>query len=160
MLGGASTVNFLIAYDSQAQAWLSYFVAADKGGPADRRLTDDTGIIVGLRVPVSVQFSGDPLGTNGSGTITLNQGLNVVGLPLNDSRIMRVSDLFTLNGIGGNVPVIILTDGGEFKLVRRPGDPGDIEITGGQAFIMTTQQAATVEIVGDAWTNGSGVTSR
>ena len=128
-LGGASTVNFLITYDSSTQAWRSYFVPSDKEGPADRRLTDDTGIIVGLRDPVSVHLRGDALGTNGSGTITLNQGLNVVGLPLNDSRIMRVSDLFDLNGIGGNVPVIILTDGGEFKLVGRPGDPGDIEIT-------------------------------
>ena len=159
-LGGASTVNFLITYDSSTQAWRSYFVPSDKEGPADRRLTDDTGIIVGLRDPVSVHLRGDALGTNGSGTITLNQGLNVVGLPLNDSRIMRVSDLFDLNGIGGNVPVIILTDGGEFKLVGRPGDPGDIEITGGQAFIMTASQAAMVEIAGNAWTNGSGVVPR
>ena len=79
------------------------------------RLTDDKGIIVGLRTPVSVRLRGGALGTNRTGTITLTPGLNLVGLPLNDSRIMRVSDLFTLNGIGGNVPVIILTDGGEFK---------------------------------------------
>ena len=108
----------------------------------------------------SVRLTGSPLGTDGSGTITLNQGLNLVGLPLNDSRIMRVSDLFKLDGIGGNVPVIILTDGGEFKLVGRRSDPGDIAITGGQAFIMTASQAAVVEISGDAWTDGSGVTSR
>ena len=66
---------------------------------------------------------------------------------------MRVSDLFALNGIGGNVPVIILTDDGEFKAVGRAGDPGDIEITGGQSFILTTQRPATVIIDGDAWTN-------
>ena len=47
--------------------------------------------------------------------------------------------------------MIILTDGGEFKLVGRAGDPGDIEITGGQAFIMTVSQAAMVAISGDAW---------
>ena len=159
-LGGASTVNFLITYDSQAQEWRSYFGPSDKGGPADSGLTDDMGIIVGLKVPVSIHLRGTALGTDGNSTISLNQGLNVVGLPLNDSRINRVSDLFDLNGIGGNVPVIILTDGGEFKLVGRAGDPGDIEITGGQAFIMTASQAATIEISGDAWTNGSGVTSR
>ena len=61
-----------------------------------------------------------------------------------------------LDGIHGNVPVIILTDGGEFKLVGQAGDPGDIEITGGQAFIMTALRAATVTISGDAWANGSG----
>ena len=86
----------------------------------------------------------------------LNPGLNLVGLPLNDSRINRVSDLFALKGIGGNVPVIILTDGGEFKLVGRADDPGDIEITGGQAFIMTASREAAVDISGDGWTNVSG----
>ena len=155
-LGGGDTVNFLITYDSSTQEWLSYFVPSDKGTPADRELTDDTGIIAGMQGPVSIRLSGDTLGTNGSSTITLNPGLNVVGLPLNDSRVTRVSDLFALDGIGGNVPVIILTDGGEFKLVGRADDPGDIEITGGQSFILTASREAAVDISGDAWTNVSG----
>ena len=154
-LGGTSTVNFLITYDSQ-QSWLSYFVPSDKGGPADVRLTDDKGVIAGMRTPVSVSLRGSALGTNGTSTITLTPGLNLVGLPLNDSRIMRVSHLFTLNGIGGNVPVIILTDGGEFKAVGRADDPGDIQITGGQSFILTVQQAATVSISGVGWSSTSG----
>lgn len=154
--GGADIVNFLITYDSQNQEWLSYFGPSDKDTPADRTLTDDTGIIAGLKAPVSVSLTGNPLGTDGNSTITLNQGLNVVGIPLNDSRINRVSDLFALQGIGGNVPVIILTDGGDFKLVGRAGDPGDIEVTGGQAFTMTASQEAVVDISGDAWTNDSG----
>ena len=159
VLGGASTVNFLITYDSSIQEWFSYFVPSDKGTPVDRGLTADMGIIAGLRAPVSVQFSGDALGTDGSSTIALNQGLNVVGLPLRDSRVTRVSHLFALDGIGGNVPVIILTDGGEFKAVGRAGDPGDIAITGGQSFILTAQRAAIVDISGDAWTNVSGTSA-
>ena len=155
-LGGAGTVNFLITYDSISQEWRSYFVPSDKGGPADSGLGDDTGIIVGLRAPASVHLRGTALGTDGNSSINLSPGLNVVGLPLNDSRITRVSDLFTLDGISGNVPVIILTDGGEFKLVGRAGDPGDIAITGGQAFIMTASRPAAVNISGDAWANGSG----
>ena len=155
-LGGASTVNFLITYDSQSQEWLSYFVPSDKGTPADRRLTDDMGIIAGMKSSTSVRLKGDALGTDGSSTIALNQGLNVVGLPLRNPKISRVSDLFALDGIGGNVPVIILTDGGEFKLVGRADDPGDIEITGGQSFILTAQRAAIVGISGDAWSNDSG----
>ena len=152
-LGGASTVNFLITYIPQTQEWRSYFGASDTGTSADQILTDDTGIIVGMRTPVSVRLSGSALGTKGNGIIILNPGLNVVGMPLRDSRIMRVSDLFALNGIGGNVPVIILTDDGEFKAVGRAGDPGDIAITGGQSFILTAQRAATVIIFGDGWTN-------
>ena len=155
-LGGTSTVTFLITYDSRTQEWRSYFVPSDRGGPADVRLTDDKGIIAGLRTPVSLSLRGGALGTNGTSTLTLNQGLNLVGLPLNDSRINRVSDLFTLQGIGGNVPVIILTDGGEFKAVGREGDPGDITIAGGQSFIMTAGQAATVSVSGVGWSNASG----
>ena len=155
-LGGTSAVNFLFTYDSRDQEWRSYFGASDKGTPADRVLTDDMGIAAGMIFPRTTHFSGNPLGTNGSSTITINPGLNLVGLPLNDSRINRVSALFALEGIGGNVPVIILTDGGEFKVVGRAGDPGDIPIVGGQAFIMTAQRAATVTISGDGWTNTSG----
>ena len=155
-LGGTSTVNFLITYDSATQEWLSYFVPSDKGTPADRGLTADMGIIAGMKSLTSVRLKGDALGTDGSSTIALNQGLNVVGLPLNDSRINRVSDLFSLDGIGGNVPVIILTDGGEFKLVGRAGDPGDIKITGGQSYIMNASRAAIVGISGEAWANDSG----
>ena len=64
-----------------------------------------------------------------------------------------LSCMITGFGIGGNVPAIILTDGGEFKLVGRAGDPGDIAITGGQSFIMTAQNATTITISGDAWAN-------
>ena len=156
-LGGASVVNFLITYDSATQGWLSYFVPSDKGSSADAALTDDKGIIVGLRTPVSIQLRGNPLGTDGNSAITLTPGINLVGLPLRDSRVRRVSDLLALNGIGGNVPVIILTDNGDFKAVGRADDPGDIAITGGQAFIMTAQREAMVTISGDGWYNVSEV---
>ena len=155
-LGGATTVNFLITHDSNTQGFLSYFGVSDKGTSADKGLTDDTGIIAGMKAPVAVRLQGNALGTNGSSTLTLNQGLNIVGMPLRDPSIDRVSDLFTLEGIGGNVPVIILTDNGEFKLVGQPGDPSDIPIIGGQSFILTAQRAVTVGISGDGWTNVSG----
>ena len=81
-LGGAGTVNFLITYDSQAQEWHSYFVPSDKGGPADSGLGDDTGIIVGLKAPVSVQLTGDALGTNGNSSISLSPGSQRCGAAL------------------------------------------------------------------------------
>ena len=153
-LGGASKVTYLITYDSQTQKWHSYFGTFDREGTADARLTDDKGVIVSLREPVpSLRLRGRALGTEGTSTITLNRGLNVVGLPLRDPRISRVSNLLTLKGIDGNVPVVILTHGGEFQLVGRPGDQGDIEISGGQAFILNALQSEAVKISGDAWSN-------
>ena len=156
-LGGADAVNFLITYDSQAGEWLSYFGPTDKGGVSDKVLTDDMGIIAGLIAPVSMDLTGTALGINGSSTLSLSPGLNLVGLPLKDSALTRVSDLLELDGIRGNVPVIILTDGGDFQPVGRAGDPGDVPITGEQGFILTAQQPAQVTITGQGWTNTSGV---
>jgi 5-hydroxyisourate hydrolase-like protein (transthyretin family) len=153
VLGGAAVVNFLITYDPATQAWRGYFGSADSGTPTDRILTDPAGILASIKTPVSVRLAGDALGVDSMSAITLTPGLNLLGLPLRDARLTRVSDLFALEGIGGNVAVITLTDNGEFKAVGRPGDPGDIEITGGQAFILIAAEGAMVPIVGDAWTN-------
>ena len=153
VLGGAAVVNFLSTYDPATQAWRGYFGSADSGTPTDRILTDPAGILASIKTPVSVRLAGDALGVDSMSAITLTPGLNLLGLPLRDARLTRVSDLFALEGIGGNVAAIVVTDNGEFKLVGRPGDPGDIEITGGQAFILIAAEGAMVPIVGDAWTN-------
>ena len=158
-LGGADTVNSLITYDSHTQGWFSYFGTSDKGTTADKRLTDDTGILANIKAPVSIRLSGASLGANGSSAITLNPGQNLVGLPLRDPRISHVSDLLMLEGIGGNVPAVILMDSGEFKSVGRAGDPGDILIAGGQSFILNAQRAATIGISGEGWYNVSGTTA-
>ena len=157
VLGGADTVNFLISYDSQTQRWHSYFAPSDKGTSVDVALTDDMGLITGMIARAPVSLSGNPLGLNGNSVITLDQGLNLVGLPLRDSRISRGSDLFALDGIGGNVPAIILTDNGEFKSVRQMDDPGDINLTGGQSFILNAQEPATIKISGEGWYNPSAM---
>ena len=152
-LGGTDTVNYLITHDSEDQNWHSYFGDADSGMVADRMLTDDTGILVSMKAPVSIRLGGDALGGNGVSTITLQPGLNLVGLPLRDSRINRVSDLLRLDGIWGNVRIVTVTVNGYFRSVGWAGDPGDIEVTGGQSFILNAQEAAMVTISGDAWDN-------
>ena len=152
-LGGANAVNFLITYEPSTQAWLSYFSTADRG--ANQVLTDDMGIVAGMKVEATVRLRGEPLGTDGSSAISLTPGLNLVGLPLRDPTINRVSDLLRLDGIWGNVDVIILNDGGDFKIVGRADDPGDIAITGAQGFILTADQAATVTLSGEGWSNDS-----
>ena len=152
-LGGVATVNWLITHDSQTQTWYGYFGDADRGSIADRTLTEEAGILASIKTPISVRLDGDALGADGTSAITLNRGLNLVGLPLQDSRIMRVSDLFALEEIGGVITIIVVTDNGEFKAVGRPEDPGDIPITGGQGFILIVQQSTTIPITGTGWDN-------
>ena len=43
-------------------------------------------------------------------------------------------------GLAATSFAIIVTDGGEFNLVGRTGDPGDIAVTGGQGFIISVQR--------------------
>ena len=152
-LGGADVVNYLITHDAQTQAWHGYFGDADRGSIADRILTDQMGVLADIKTPFSIRLGGGALGTDGMGALILSQGLNLVGLPLDDPSITRVSDLFALEGIGGNIAIIVVTDNGEFKAVGRADDPGDIEITGGQSFILIVQQPAAVPIIGNGWDN-------
>ena len=152
-LGGAGAVNFLVTYDAKAQQWFGYFGTQDTGSQADRELTADAGIIAGLFSPVSVYLSGTVLGTDGISTVGFTPGLNVVGLPLRDARLNRVSDLLSLAGLLGNAHVVILTDGGEFKLVGQVDDPADIGITSGQGFIVIVERSATVTLSGEGWYN-------
>ena len=152
-LGGVDTVNWLITHDTETQTWHGYFGEADRGTIADSVLTEQTGLLVSIKAPISVRLGGDALGTDRTSAITLNPGLNLVGLPLNDPQMTRISDLFALEGVGDNIAVIIVTDHGEFKVVGRAGDPSDIPITGGQAFLLIGQHPATIPITGTGWDN-------
>ena len=158
VLGGTNTVSLLITHDPKTQRWNSYLGGRDKGKPGDKALTDNLGIIAVMKNAKSVRLTGNALGINGSSSITLHPGTNLVGVPLKDSRIARVSDLFALEGIAGNVAVIIVSDNGKFKVVARAGDAGDVEIAGGQSFILTAREAATVIIEGDGWASAGQTT--
>ena len=149
---GGSNVNFIVTYDPVAQEWFAYFGDADRGGPGDRAVTNGMGILVGMSAPVRVRLNGNLLLMGEKeGTVALYAGLNLLGLPLKDERITRVSDLLTLDGFLDNTLAIVLTDGGEFKLVARAGDPGDIAVREGQGFIIIVQRTANVSISGDGW---------
>ena len=150
-LGGAGTLNWLITHDPATQEWYGYFGDADRDAIADRVLTDQTGILASIKIPISVRLGGEPLGDSGMTTIALNPGLNLVGLPLKDSRLTHVSDLLGLEGSANNVYIIVVADNGIFKLVGRADDEGDIPITGGQAFILIAQYPATIPITGTGW---------
>ena len=158
-LGGAEKVNFLVTRDAALQRWRIYFGSQNRGMSGDQALTDDLGIIAAMKDAVTIRLGGDALGRDGNSAIRLPPGTNLVGVPLRDSRIMRVSDLLSLEGIRGNVPSIFVSAQGKFVEVRRAADDGNISITGGQSFVLTAQRAARVAISGNGWYNTSGTTA-
>ncbi len=155
-LGGAETVNLLTTRNLRTRQWHSYLGDTSRGSAADALLTDDKGIIASMRMPVDLYLVGDALGEDGTSTIALQTGMNLVGVPLKDARITRVSDLLSLEGIRDNVSEISVSVNGSFKDVSRAGDDGDVPIVGGQSFIMTAQHEAVVAISGHGWGSYSG----
>ena len=155
-LGGMNTVNLLITHNPKTQEWHSYLGDSSRGTSADTVLTDNQGIIADMKTPVSLQLDGNALGRNGSSLITLHPGTNLLGMPLQDSRITRVSDLLALEGIRDNASTITVLNNGTFQTVEQAGDVGDIPITGGQSFILNARETATVAISGQRWNNVSG----
>ena len=165
VLGGPRNVKSLSTRDySHSWHWHTYSNNFDRGTLVDKRLTDYMGILAQMRSAVTIALQGDALGTNGRSTITL-QGpeakdpkvvsiyQNVIGIPLRDPRIQKVSDLFSLDGFRDNIMYITVEDNGIYKEVRGIDDPNDMPITGGQAFYVYVQEEATVDIYGEKWTN-------
>ena len=156
-LGGAETVRLLTTRDSQTNQWISYLGDLNRGTVADPPLTDDTGIIASMKKTVELHLAGDALGEDGTSSIRLQPGKNLVGVPLKDSRITRVSDLLTIEGIRENVDAVEVSINGNFKVIERAGDDGDVPVTGGQSFIMTARYKASVPISGDGWGDFAGI---
>jgi hypothetical protein len=154
---GADNVNFLITYDNQAKAFRSYLGDRSKGQTADRELTADLGIIALMKKATTLKLKGDALGTDNKSQVSLGVGLNLVGVPLKDSRISKVSDLLALEGLSALNAIV--SDNGVFKVVSQAGDDGDIDVAGGQSFVITSTAAATAEVSGEAWDNVSTATA-
>jgi len=159
-LGGVDNVNLIVTYQppqgNTPGAWQSYLGKGSRGTAADQKITDELGIITLIKTPVTLRLKGDALGTDGVSQIKLNPGINLIGVPLRNNSLKRVSDLLSLEGIKDNATAIIIYDGGKFKAVARAGYAGDIPLTGGQAFIISARAAGVAGITGVAWDNVSG----
>ena len=149
-LGGASNVISLSTWDRSNWRWIDYHKVWHRGTPADKRLTDDMGIRAWMRNTVTIALQGDALGTNGHSTITLHSDSDIIGIPLKDPRIKKVSDLLSLNGV---YDISVLVANGGHKSITGADDPDDMPLTGGQAFILYSLVESTVTISGEKWTN-------
>ena len=161
-LGGTSYVFRLSTWDRSSDEWIYYSKPSDRGTLADKKLTDDMGIKAQMWSTVTIGLRGDALGANGRSTITLHPGTNVVGIPLKDSRLKEISDLFSLDGIRDNVWALssnnirITVYNGQlyaYDLYLKSIPITGIPITGGQVFLLTCNEEATVTFYGEKWTN-------
>ena len=151
VLGGENVIDFFVVYDSQTEKWISFFSPDDIATRENMLLPEDMGILVSLKSEINIRLAGAPLVSDGQSVVQLNPGVNLVGLPLRDSRIIRVSDLFAVDSPKDSIIAIIITNDGQFMMIGGADDPGDIEIVGGQSFIIISQYQATIELSGESY---------
>ena len=134
-------VNLLITTQDGGVSWQS---GADN---TDLAITADLGILVSMGVETSVTFSGHSWGDS---MINLQQGQNVIGLPVNDATVANISDIAGLFDEGVVTGVLTIVDG-NFQLVAAAGDPADGPVAGDAAYLVIASAAGSAMVSGDGW---------
>ena len=135
-------VNLVIVWNHAESRWDS--------NSDDVMVTADLGVVLVMSDEVSVTFEGDAWG-GGASAINLQVGTNVIGLPVNDSRVVNVSDIAGLfpAGVVGSVLDAGLT------AVDGKADPDDGPVAGDAGYLVTASTTATVALIGSGWSNGA-----
>ncbi|MCZ6681063.1 MAG: hypothetical protein O7E52_27905, partial [Candidatus Poribacteria bacterium] len=121
--------------------------------PSNPPLEPHTGLIAVMKRAVTLKLRGDAL----IGTVALVAGLNLVGLPLQDTALSRLSELAQIEGLSGNVNRILSYDEQQFNAFRpgidRVGSAADIPISGGHAYVIEVNAPTTLLLDGRGWDN-------
>ena len=135
-------VNLVIVWNHAESRWDS--------NSDDVMVTADLGVVLVMSDEASVTFEGDAWG-GGASAINLQVGTNVIGLPVNDSRVVNVSDIAGLfpAGVVGSVLDAGLT------AVDGKADPDDGPVAGDAGYLVTASTTATVALIGSGWSNGA-----
>ena len=136
-------VSFLIVYDLASGEWRIDTDATP--------ITAALGIVLSMTAEQTVTFEGKSWGS-GTSMISLQAGLNFIGLPINDPNLTQVSDIIGLFAPGVVANVIVSAEA-EFKAVTKAGDPGDEAVRGDVAYLVTATAAATATLNGEGWTD-------
>ena len=140
-------VNLAIIWNTAESRWDS--------NTDDLAITADLGLILAMKAEATVTFKGDAWG-NGISQIGLKAGRNIIGLPLKDPSVTKVSDLLTALGVDS---VTVAANGG-FVAVAAAGDPGgDGPVMGDAAYMVTSAADDTVLVLGSGWSNGGAASA-
>ena len=144
------SVRFIIAFvDGTPMAYLG---DENAGGMADATIGDDTGLIAVMASAATLELTGQALGTGGVSQININPGSNLVGVPLDPTEDMMISDAL----VEGVAAIAVSNANGDgFHTITAAGDMGDGPVMGGVGYVVvyTGTEAASIPIVGSAWEN-------
>ena len=153
-LGDAVSIIIALGADG---SWNSY-LGDDAPGMAfgDMMLGDSTGLVAVMNSAVTLELTGNALGTGGVSTISLNAGNNLVGVPLDSAQISMISDV-----LGALVSAVVVSNeaGDGFQTITQAGDPGDGPLMGGEGYIVVAAAAASIPVIGSPWQNMDGAST-
>jgi hypothetical protein len=153
-LGDAVSIIISLGADG---SWNSY-LGDDAPGMAfgDMMLDDATGLVAVMNSAVTLELTGNALGTGGVSTIKLNAGNNLVGVPLDSAQISMISDV-----LGALVSAVVVSNeaGDGFQTITQAGDPGDGPLMGGEGYIVVAAAAASIPVIGSPWQNMDGAST-
>ena len=149
-------VNYIISTEDGV-IWNSYL----GGTSGDAAITADRGLVVVMSDEKEIKFTGNAWGEDtgpgageGASMITLRSGLNLVGLPVNDVNVSKVSDIMNLPGFAGKVTsIIVSTDDGKFASATAGGTDDD-DVRGDASYLVFSSADATQSVTGEGWSNG------
>ena len=149
-------VNYIISTEDGV-IWNSYL----GGTSGDAAITADRGLVVVMSDEKEIKFTGNAWGEDvgpgageGASMITLRPGLNLVGLPVNDVSVSKVSDIMNLPEFAGKVTsIIVSTDDGKFASVTAGGTDDD-DVRGDASYLVFSSADATQPVTGEGWSNG------
>ena len=149
-------VNYIISTEDGV-IWNSYL----GGTSGDAAITADRGLVVVMSDAKEIKFTGNAWGEDmgpgageGASMITLRSGLNLVGLPVNDVSVSKVSDIMNLPEFAGKVTsIIVSTDDGKFASVTA-GGTDDNDVRGDASYLVFSSADATQPVMGEGWSNG------
>jgi len=143
LLGGSADVSVVILADANGK-FLPFTAAVEVGSPSDLALSDSSGAIVVMKNAKSVTVTGGLL----SETVALNKGVNLIGV----TRSGAVATANAIKAKSSAISVVIAEVGGEFRPISATSD---VNVTGGQAFLVNATEATTITFTGGAWSSAA-----
>jgi hypothetical protein len=143
----------IISYNTEEKKFQSFTPGMPEDSPANVDIGRSTGLIVTMKNPKVITFRGNgwPLGP-----VELEEGMNLISIPLKDSNLTRLSDLAKV--LGDKMSLIIWYDVEResflaFTPTTPPGSPADAYIEGGMSLMVTVTDAVSFDVVGEPWEN-------
>jgi hypothetical protein len=147
------TWSLIISFNPTTGSFQSFTPTTPETAISNVDITGTTGLIVMMLQAQTLTLQGNAWP---EGDINLNTGLNLIGVPLKDENLEKVSNLSALLSDSVNLIISIDVETGKFQSFT-PTTPetakSNIVINGGVGLILLMKSPSSVSVSGEPWMN-------